>query len=360
MVHRLRNEERGTRRERIFSDSFLDMKSCPKSSEPPPSLWLASPELAERVSEGGGWGREISTSKTKGGHCEEPKATRQPIWKIGDCCIGFQQPSLPAETPPSLLRSVFHCIVVLDRQVLNTEPPSSAREVGELRRTGREGSVTVKLPKVHCFRQAQIHQTLRSKKKSSAKRQTPNFPLYAIPFLLLLAAGCSSGSDLYPLRVGQQWTYMVSNGFSSRVQQVTVARRVPVALTQGYELQGPMGISRLAWNGGTLYATVLPNTRVYKPIPMLVSGRDKATLKWSGTVEILGKTQNASAEMNQQPETIDFRSSKLETEKSTVTVHLPQETIDLETWYARGVGPVRQEQRTNGKLDVRVELLGGL
>lgn len=184
--------------------------------------------------------------------------------------------------------------------------------------------------------------------------------MFALVAAVLVSAGCGAGNDLYPLSVGRQWKYVVSNTFTSRVQEVTVQRRVPVALTEGYELSGPMGISRLAWRGGTLFAEVLPNTRIYRPMPLLFSGKDKMTSKWSGTIETMGVVNRADGFIEQHPESIDFRSQHVDTEKSTVTLHLPEATIDLETWFVKGVGPIRQEQRTNGKLDFRIELLGGV
>ncbi|HEY3781580.1 MAG TPA: hypothetical protein VGL56_10880 [Fimbriimonadaceae bacterium] len=184
-------------------------------------------------------------------------------------------------------------------------------------------------------------------------------PLAAILLTGIVAAGCGNAEDLYPLKLHEQWTYTVKNSFSTRVQKVAVARQIPVALTTGYELDGPMGISRLAWRDGTLYAEALPNTRIYKPIPLLVAKVGPATLHWSGEVQTLAGNQKAEATMVQVPDSIELGARKLDTVRSNLTVKLPNKTVELDTWYAKGIGPVKQDERTNGNLDVHVELLDG-
>jgi hypothetical protein len=187
--------------------------------------------------------------------------------------------------------------------------------------------------------------------------RTPIF--LAITLTGIVAAGCGSAEDLYPLKLHEQWTYTVKNSFSTRVQNVAVTRQIPVALTNGYELDGPMGISRLAWRDGTLYAEALPNTRIYKPMPLLVAKVGPATRHWSGYVQTLAGNEKAEATMEQMPDSIELGARKLDTVRSNLTVKLPNKTVELDTWYARGIGPVKQDERTNGNLDVHVELLGG-
>jgi hypothetical protein len=174
----------------------------------------------------------------------------------------------------------------------------------------------------------------------------------------LAVAGCGNPGELYPLKVGSEWTFTVIDQFAQRVQKVKVTRRVPVALTNGYELDGPMGISRLAWKGSTLYAEEFPNTRVYKPMPILVAGDPKANLSWSGTVQFMGQTVPAQATLHQEPESIDIGTKKFDTVHATLIVKIPGKSIEVQTWYAMGIGPIRQDQRTNGKLDAHLELLG--
>lgn len=165
--------------------------------------------------------------------------------------------------------------------------------------------------------------------------------------------------DLYPLKVGSTWSYTTWNGFSSSTQEVKVARKLPVAATEGVELQGPMGTSRLAWRGNTLYAEALPNTRLYKPLPILVANDPKAAESWKGTVETATAVTAAQAMLRQQNESIEIGTRRYDSTKATVSMKIGNDDLELETWYAKGIGPVRQEQRTNGKLDYKVELLSG-
>jgi hypothetical protein len=176
---------------------------------------------------------------------------------------------------------------------------------------------------------------------------------------ILCICGCSGGNDYYPLKVGNQWSYMVVTDFSQGVQTVKCQKSVPVAGTKGYELSGPMGISRLAWKGNTLYATALPNARLYKAIPMLIANDPKATTTWHGQLQNLGVMQKAEATLTQSTDMIDVGSKKFDTIKATLTVKSAGKDIVVETWYAKGVGPIRQTQRTGDKLNVKVDLLGG-
>jgi len=196
-----------------------------------------------------------------------------------------------------------------------------------------------------------------SKPKAQGPRLARRAPL---PFTLLLLAGCAPKDDYFPLRVGEHWTYTVKEDkFATRVQQVRVTRRVPTALTNGFELDGPMGISRLAWRDGTLYAEELPSTRIYQPLPLLVSRDPNASLTWSGQVETLGISQPARATLKQKIEPIDIGSKRVDALRADLTISLPNNKIvELDTWYAKGIGPVKQDQRTNGNLDIHVELLG--
>ena len=177
--------------------------------------------------------------------------------------------------------------------------------------------------------------------------------------MLAFICGCADSTSLYPLRIGESWTYTVNNSFTTRVQQVKVMRHVPVDQTEGYELSGPMGIARLAWKGGVLYASALPNVRLIKPMPILAARDQALTLNWSGQVQNLGRTLPAQAILSQSLDSVDVGAQKMDAVKATLDIKFDARSVELTTWYAKGVGPVRQDQRTNGKLDYHVDLLGG-
>ena len=126
--------------------------------------------------------------------------------------------------------------------------------------------------------------------------------------------------------------------------------------TTGFELAGPMGVSRLAWKDGVLLAKQTANARFEPPIPLVtVDGKDR---KWSGRMESLGKFSQATAELIQKKEKIEVGSRQVQTVFTVLTVRKDGGTIELSSWFQPGVGLVQQEQRTGGKLILRMEMLG--
>lgn len=162
---------------------------------------------------------------------------------------------------------------------------------------------------------------------------------------------------MFPLRVGEEWTYTATNGFTERVQTIRVTRRIPVATRKGYELDGPMGIMRIGWVGATLYGEMLPNTRVYPPVPLLLANNPKGTALWAGSLETMGRIFPAHAFLSQQADTVDLGTKRYDTIKTTLSLKYNSQDVELETWYAKGIGPIQQDQRTNGRLDDHVLLL---
>ncbi len=173
--------------------------------------------------------------------------------------------------------------------------------------------------------------------------------------LLPLVVGCSKQPELMPMKIGSQTSYVVRYGLDSKVEPVKVVREVPIAGVTGYELAGPLGVSRLAWKDGVLLAAATTNARFDPPIPLLaVDGKDRT---WSGTVESLGKKQAATATLVHKSEKIELISKKVDTTLSTLTLSLPKGTVELSSWFQSGVGLVQQEQRTGPVVVVRLEMV---
>lgn len=133
---------------------------------------------------------------------------------------------------------------------------------------------------------------------------------------------------------------------SNFVQTIKVIRSLPVAGTNGFELQGTMGSSRVAWKEGILYAESLPNLKANPPIPILSSKAKEASSEWKGRVYAAGKTYEATATIEQNPEELQQKSRKLKTIKTVVSLILPESEIIITTWYAHNVGPISQDQVT--------------
>lgn len=180
--------------------------------------------------------------------------------------------------------------------------------------------------------------------------------------LVMGASGCRARDELYPLKVGNEWSYNVRGGLAQFVEPLKVTKEISTAGVRGFEVAGPMGASRLAWKDGTLVASAMPNMRVAEGssgIPLVVEGVRKVQRSWEGQVEFLGRTQAATAILVQEPEALSLGGKRYDTIKTNLQLKMPQRTVELITWFARGIGPVRQEQRTNGAWDVGLEYLGG-
>lgn len=176
------------------------------------------------------------------------------------------------------------------------------------------------------------------------------------PLLAIALVGCGSESHpLMPLEVGDSVTYTVRSGFDTRVETVSVTRRLPVAGTQGAELSGPLGSARLAWRDGILYADTAANAQFEPPLPMLAEdGKDRT---WHGRVRTLGREQPGSAVITQRKEKIRIGSRDVETVHVTHRLRLARADIELDTWYQPGVGVVQQEQRTKGQRVLQMQQL---
>lgn len=187
----------------------------------------------------------------------------------------------------------------------------------------------------------------------------------ALLVIVAAMAGCDSRDNLFPLRVGNEWSYGVKTGLADYVEAIKVSRQVPVAGVQGYELTSSMGITRIAWKGETLYARVLTGTRFEPPLPILNGAEEKHTYRWEGSIYSAGKAYKGTATIEQDAESLTQSGHKLNTIKSVITVRLPDREIRTESFYAPGTGLVNQVERTtlNGqetaRFDVEMDYLSG-
>jgi hypothetical protein len=192
-----------------------------------------------------------------------------------------------------------------------------------------------------------------------AVRHKPLAYLIAGAFLTVCGCGPGNGKE-FPLSVGRTWALMVDSPLeNSHVEEVKVLRKVPVGDVEGYELGGQMGQSRIAWKDGILMAQQLPNATFNPPIPLLIGGADKATKNWKGMIGAAGRGASATATLSQEPSQEKFNGQMVNTTKATLAIHgtNPDLKIELITWYEKGEGPIHQEQRNNGILEVRSEAI---
>lgn len=160
---------------------------------------------------------------------------------------------------------------------------------------------------------------------------------------------------------GKRWTYKIRTPLYSYVEQVRVEDSVPVGRDLGFKVSGEMGGSRIAWSGSKLKAALIGMTGFSPPITILDSSSVRAKSDWKGLVLIAGKTIPATAELVQEEEKIALEGRKVKSLRATLTLR-PRDgsrVVELISWYVAGIGAVRQEQRTNGVLDLTMEWMHG-
>lgn len=183
--------------------------------------------------------------------------------------------------------------------------------------------------------------------------------------LVLVLTGCGVDDKLMPLRVGNEWSYNVKTGLPESVASVKVSRELPVAGQAGYELNSPMGVSRLTWKGELLVATVIGNSRFNPPLPLLNSIDQKQTTKWVGRMYAQGRTYEATATLTQEPSPLTREGRKHQAVKTVLLIRLPSRELEVQTWYAPGIGILNQVQRTRqgtegvGRFDIEMDYLSG-
>lgn len=187
--------------------------------------------------------------------------------------------------------------------------------------------------------------------------------------LLMFAplAGCGGeGNDYFPLHMGCEWTYDVKSGLSHGVTVLKTVREIPVAGVHGYELSISTGISRMAWKDGRLVATVLNNSRFNPPLTLLNGDGMKATIPWEGVMYAGGKLLKGSGTVTQEAENFTVDGKTYPSLKTTLSLRFPQRTIEVQTWYSKGIGMLNQTQRTTtdaqsgvGRFDVQLAYVGG-
>lgn len=181
----------------------------------------------------------------------------------------------------------------------------------------------------------------------------------AFAAVLLLLLGCDRRPDHFPLRVGDAWVYEVQGGFIAGADELRVTETTTIQGRAGYVLEGAFGPARLAWSGDTLIAEDLANTRFRPPIPLLVEDAGKPEREWRGAMVTMGKLVNATATLAQEVKPLDLGSRKYQTIHTLLSITAPGSEIEVSVWFARGIGPVRWEQRINRDQVLRANYVSG-
>lgn len=159
------------------------------------------------------------------------------------------------------------------------------------------------------------------------------------------------------MKLGSRSTYTVRTGFGASVAPIRMSRALSVAGVPGYETEGPLGRSRLAWFGGELLAERFVGARFVPPITILVRNEKEAQRKWKGRFESPEGVHQAEARLEQSAAKFRIGSKQFDAVKTRLQVWWPGHRSEVLSWYADGTGLLRQEQRTDGELKVSLELL---
>lgn len=159
-----------------------------------------------------------------------------------------------------------------------------------------------------------------------------------------------------PLDEGRTWTYSVRTGFDAAVESVKTVRPISVAGASGVELKGPLGVSRLAWKDGILYASETAGARFVPALPLCVpAGKD---VTYHGRMESSrGQVAASGTVSSAEGAIVKLGAREFRTLRTTVVLKAGEDGIELITWFAPDVGIVQQEQRTNTVLDAQLQLL---
>lgn len=161
------------------------------------------------------------------------------------------------------------------------------------------------------------------------------------------------------METGHRWTYSVRAGFFSRVEDLRVTRSISVAGRQGFELTSPTGSSRFVWKEGVLLAEDLPGTRFSPATPLLVGDRTQAERAWQGIVRTLAGEREARATLVQATDSLTLGGRSYETRRTVLSVEGLGPRLELRSWFAEGIGLLRQEQRVGDQLVRSIEYLAG-
>lgn len=178
--------------------------------------------------------------------------------------------------------------------------------------------------------------------------------LFAAPFLLL--TGCDKSGGFFPLDIGSTATYRI-RGFRKDTTIVRVKRVISVAGVRGFELQGPNGISRLAWKGDSLVAEQLAGARLQPALTLLSPNKLADDVTWEGELSFLESKERATATLKQIASSEVFSGRKVRVIRATLTLDTPKRQIELQSDYAAGIGLIKQLQRTNGQFDLELTRL---
>lgn len=179
---------------------------------------------------------------------------------------------------------------------------------------------------------------------------------------LLALCSCSNRGDStwMPLAKGSEWKYQVQNGMQNSVDALRVESQELVDGENGWRLSGPGGPSRLVWRDGGLYASQLAGTRFSPSILLMADSKDpQFKFEWKGDVMVAHRALQATSVTTMEEDSVNLSGKDVKARKSNVVIKLGKSEITVQTWFAKGVGIVRQEERSGDLLLRSMEYISG-
>ncbi len=157
-----------------------------------------------------------------------------------------------------------------------------------------------------------------------------------------------------PLKIGGKWSYTLQGSFDKYVDTLEVKKKVPVGRSMGFQIEGGLGVSQFAWQGGELFASELGGQFFDPPLPLISkSGR------WEGECRIAGSTHKATAQIENKMTEEILNGKSTEALQSTITLLVKGKQRTTTIWFVSGMGILRQEQRLGDHREYRLDYLSG-
>ncbi len=184
--------------------------------------------------------------------------------------------------------------------------------------------------------------------------------LGAVALMALASCGGRSDTAWMPMTKSSTWKYEVQNGMQRSVETIKVEARDLVGGQNGWRLEGPGGPSRLAWIDGNMYASQLAGTRFSPPILINSDTKDpKFNHEWKGDIMVAHRSMPATATVHLEEDTMTLGGKDVKTQKSVLAMKVGKMEVGIQTWFAKGIGIVRQEERSGDLLLRSMEYISG-
>jgi hypothetical protein len=185
---------------------------------------------------------------------------------------------------------------------------------------------------------------------------------------LLTLVGCQRPSTApMPLAEGARWNYAVFVPPQRYFDELKVGEPISVAGTNGFEVSSNMGVARLGWKNGILYASQTANARFEPALPLYTPtirpkaepGKSEPDENYRGTLTAGGETIRVTGRVFREEKLQAITANGVEYKAILCEAALVGggRRFNLKTWFVNGIGIVQQEQRINGRLLVQLQML---